>query len=435
MNRPKWGLSKTAAMAAAGLLVLAACSSGSDESTVAEATPSPDGTAEEVSAESSANELSGNLTVWHNYNESVPGLFNAMKTWISNFEAAHPGVTVTDEYSDYDGFAQKVIAASIAGEAPDVIVITAPDIPNLYEAGAIADLTPLWNSYPDKDQFPAAVEDVLVLDGKQAAVQGFGNITGIYSNMSLLNELGLDMPTDAASFEAALQAATAAGKNGFTGVAMAGGAGEFFGSGLFASQGWSFSDPTNPGLGLSLAQQEKWVQNGWRSPNDSTGFVATDNFLTGNFLFAQDGNWQLQNYKENATFDWTVGTIPGIYETAVMGGEVAAMGANSQNPDAAWAFIKESFLDASGLQVAAEAGSIPLRADMQDNPTIVNDPALAGFAQLASNAIAIPLGANSGQVSALIGDNYSEVVAGTKSAVAATEAITGQLPGLLASDS
>lgn len=418
MIRPLSQLRRVLLLLASLSLFAAACSS--DESS-----------SDEPSSESSG-ELSGTITVWHNYNEAVPGLFEAMNTWVSNFETAHPDVTVNAEYADFDTIGQKLIAANTAGETPDVMVIAPANLPDLQQAGVLADLTDLWAGYADRSQYSPELNAALQLDGKQVALQVYGNITGIYTNTSLLEELGLEPPTDVASFEAALEAAVAAGKEGFTGVAAAGGAGEFSGAGLFASQGWSYQDAGNAGLKSSLTQQVEWIENGWRSTNDSTGFVATDNFLTGDYLFAQDGNWQLANYADNATFEWTVGTVPGVYDTALLGGEAIAMGADSENPDAAWAFIEESFLSAEGQIIAAQAGSIPMRADVASTEVVTGDPALVGFSEIASNAIALPIGTNSGKVTTLIGDTYSAVIAGTETPEEAASKIAAELPDLLA---
>lgn len=376
----------------------------------------------------STSDFSGTLTVWHNYDEGVPGLNNAMNVWAGMFEEMYPEVSVQLELSDYDGFAQRLLAASVAGESFDVAIIAAFNLPELYQAGVVDAIDDLWAAYPDAGLFPADVIDVLVADdGAQFGTQAFGNIPGLYVNLDLLDELGLDIPTTEAEFEAALAAANDAGYVGVTGVGMAGGAGEFNMLPWAVSKGWSFTDPTNEAMRDMLQQQERWVAEGWRSANDSTGFVATDNFLAGDHLFAQDGNWQLSNYINNAPFEWTLITIPGLFDGGALGGEALAIGAEAQR-EMAWAFITEVLLSEAGQQVAAEALSVPLREGVDLSSA---DDSLVPFAELVSGAVAIPLSANSAAISTLLGDNYSEVIAGAKDADAAADAIFAELPGLL----
>jgi multiple sugar transport system substrate-binding protein len=421
-------------------LILAACGDGADDVDEPDTTEDePDEPAEEPEDDEepdpdaaddmdAGGEFSGTLTIWHNYDEGVPGLFNAMNTWAEMFEDMHPDVEVALEQADFDGIAQRLIAATVADEPVDVAILSGFNLPELYQAEAIQSITDLWESYEDRDLFPADVAATLVAsDGEQFGTQAFANVPGMYVNLDLLDELGLDMPTTRDEFEAAMAAADDAGFVPFTGVAADGGAGEFNAMPFFASQGWSFDDPTGEGLREALQIQETWVENGWRSANDSTGFVATDNFLAGDHLFAQDGNWQLSNYIDNAPFEWDVLTIPELFDGAALGGEALAIGSNAQ-VDMAWAFITDVMLSEEGQVVAAEALSVPLRQGVDTGDA---DPRLGSFAELVEGSILIPLGDNAGQVSTLIGAAYNEMVAGSITADEAADRIYAELPGLL----
>ncbi|MCC5950286.1 MAG: extracellular solute-binding protein [Nitriliruptoraceae bacterium] len=414
-------------------LILAACGDGGDDGDEPDVTEDDadepegddDGDGDEMGA---AGEFSGTLTVWHNYDEGVPGLFNAMNTWAEMFEEMHPDVTVQLEQADFDGIAQRLIAATVADEPVDVAILSAFNLPELYQADAVQSISDLWEGYEDRGLFPEDVANVLVAsDGEQFGTQAFANVPGMYVNLDLLDELGLDLPTTRDEFEAAMDAAADAGFVPFTGVAADGGAGEFNVMPFFASQGWSFADPTGDGLREALQIQQTWLDNGWRSANDSTGFVATDNFLAGDHLFAQDGNWQLSNYIDNAPFEWDVLTIPDLFDGAALGGEALAVGSNAQ-VDMAWAFITDVMLSEQGQIVAAEALSVPLREGVDTGDA---DPRLGSFADLVEGSILIPLGDNAGQVSTLIGDAYSEMVAGAITADEAADRIYEELPGLL----
>lgn len=404
-------------------LVLAGCGSAADD---AGGSPAATGTTGEV-------DYSGTLTLWYTYNEGTPGLLAAVGEWQKQFQSEHPDVEFDGQYVDYTQFTQKVIAANVAGKGPDIMFVAGPTIPDLAQAETILDLTSEWEAFSDASQFPTAIlEGGNSFDGKQYGVQAFGNIEGMYVNKTLLATLGLEVPTDKAEFEAALDAATKAGSVGFTGAAMGAEAGEFNVAPLAATLGWSYEDPTNAGMQDALVMQEQWVEKGWRQKNDSTGFVSTDNFLTGKYLFAQDGNWQLTNFTDNATFDWEVISVPGVQDRALIGGESFAIGSTTKNKGLAWAFISESLMSKTGGEIAAKAGSIPLRADVAEGDAVTSNPSLATFADIATRSISIPLNANSGKVSTLLGDTYNLVVAGQIKGEEGAKKIFAELPDLLA---
>lgn len=422
-------------------LALTACGSSSEGS--ASSSGEPAASSSEASAAASSApassaaavdpvDYSGTLSIWYPYNEGTPGLLAAITEWNDSFTALYPDVTIEGEFVDPAKFSQKLIAANATGQGPDVAFIAGPTIPDLAQAEVIADITAEWAGFADASQFPEAVlTGGNTYDGKQYAVQAFGNLEGLYVNTTMLTELGLEIPTDKASFEAALAAAKDAGKVGFTGTAMGGVAGEFFSVPFYATNGWTYQDPTNPGLQDALVTQATWVANGWRQANDASGWVGTENFLTGKYLFSQDGNWQLTNIGENAKFEWDVINVPGVQDRAVIGGESFAIGINSQNKPLAWAYISEALMSTSGGEIAAKAGSVPLRADVASSAIVTGDPHLATFAAGAAQSIAIPLTSNSAKVSALLGDTYNTVIAGQMTGEEGAQKIYDELPALL----
>lgn len=409
-------------LALALLVLAAACGGGAADSAQDAAS------GQEAASGQGGGEGSGELVVWHYYDEGAGGLAETIVEWEQAFEASHPDVDVRLEYQPYDQMTQKVITAAAAGRGPDVVLPTHPFLPEMVKAGALLPLGEYWDSYADTAQFPAEVEDALVIDGERYAVQGFANVVGLYYNQAILDEIGAEVPTDVASLEEAMAAAQEAGYTALTTSAPAGAGGEFWAVPWLVSAGWSYDQPDDPGAEEILTRLADWRQQGFISESDATGFNSGQNFSTGDYLFAQDGNWNLSTYAEEVDFDYGVLVIP-LAERAAIGGEVGAIGSGAEDPDLAWSFIEESLLSPEGVSAAAQTGSVPLRTDVVEDAA-ADDENLQAFSEIAAQSVGIPLDENTPQRSEAIGGAYNELIAGTIDGTEAAERIATELQAL-----
>lgn len=383
----------------------------------------------EATTAAAEEELSGTVTVWHYYDEGAGGLFPLIDTWKKNFEAAHPDVTVEFQYQPYDQMTSKVTAAAAAGKGPDIVMPAGPFLPEMVKAGAIEPIDSYWDAYADKGLFPAPTQDNNIIDGKRMATQFYTNVVGVYYNTKILTEIGAEPPTSVAEMEAAMEKAKAAGYTGFTTSAATGAGGEFFLVPWLLGTGWTYDNAAAPeALGI-LQTLEGWRDKGYLSKNDAAGFTATPNFATGKYLFAQEGNWNLSTV-DKAGVDYGIAVFPGV-DRAVIGGELVALGANSKNKDLAWAFVQETYLSKQGGLDAVTAGSIPLRSDLAEEPSVTENEKLADFTKIASGSVPTPLVKGAGKVSASIGDAFNQLVAGKFTAQQAAEQIAEQVPPLI----
>lgn len=402
---------------AAGLaLALAACGGDPAEST---------GTGKAASGE-----LAGSLSVLHYYDEGAGGLQPFIKTWEQRFEEAHPKVDVKFEYTPYDQMQQKVISAAAAGKGWDLIMPTGVWMPEMVKAGALREIDEYWENSPEKGQFPDNTQTGGVFQDKRYAVQAYTNVEGIFYNKTILDEIGVEVPTNLDELEAAMAKAKDAGYNAFTTAGPPGAGGEFSAVPWLASNGWSYEQPDAPGAREVLRRLQEWRDAKYFSPNDASGFVAEKNFSTGKYAFAQGGNWNLGSFAEDLDFEWGAAVIEGI-DRSLLGGEIIAMGSKAEDPDLAWAFVEETFLSRQGGLDAAEAGSIPLRSEVAEDPVVTEDPNLAAFATIAGASIANPMNANTGKISDAIGAAWNEFVAGKIDADEAAERIATEVPPLM----
>jgi ABC-type glycerol-3-phosphate transport system substrate-binding protein len=372
----------------------------------------------------------GVLTVLHYYDEGAGGLTDLLPVWEERYESANDGVDVQFEYVAYDQMQSKVISAAAAGEGWDVILPAGVWLPEMVKAGAVAPIDEQWSAFADAGQFPDNTQSAGLVGGKRYAVQPFTNVEGIFYNKTILDELGLAVPTTLDEMDAAMAAAKAAGYNAFSTAAPPGAGGEFNLVPWLVSNGWSYEEPDDPGALEILTRLQSWRDQGYFSANDASGNNAEKNFATGEYAFVQGGNWNLSTFATDLDFEWGAAVIDGI-DASLLGGEIMAVGALTDDPDAAFDFIAETFLSAEGGLEVAGAGSIPLRSDLADAPEVTSDPNLVAFATIASQSIGNPTTENTGKVSDVVGGAYNEFVSGTLDAQGVADALAKDVPPLL----
>jgi ABC-type glycerol-3-phosphate transport system substrate-binding protein len=382
------------------------------------------------STPTTGGEQTGQLTVWHYYDEGSGGLQPFVKTWEERFEKANPGVDVKFEYVPYDQMASKVISAAAAGQGGDVILTAAPWVPEMAKAGAVQDIGRYWDGFAGKSKFPEKVEEGGVLQGKRYGVQAFTNIEGVYYNKDILDKIGVQPPTTLDELEAAMGKAAAAGFTPFTTAAPTGAGGEFSAAPWMLSNGWTYQDAGAQAGRDALTRVQGWRDKKWLSPNDASGFNAGKNFTTGKYAFAQEGNWMLGAFKKDLKFSYGVLNLTG-HDKALIGGEMLTIGGKTKKPDLAWKFIEQTFLSEQGGIDAAEAGSVPLNKDVASKDVVTKDPNLAAYTKIAASSVSAPMVPNTGKISDAIGSAWNEFIAGKIDANAAADRIAKQVPPLL----
>jgi multiple sugar transport system substrate-binding protein len=436
------------ATALAGVLVLSACG-GTDSETEPETTDdvtdatdeatdaTTDETTEEATdADADAAALEGELTVWHYF--SADNQVQLMDDYAQRFEDAHEGVTVTNVFVPYDQLNSNVINAAGAGEGPDVVVFNGAEWSTLALAGALQPLDAYWDGYADADQFPDSV--LHGLDDELYAVQGYVNLLGLWYNADLLEEIGVEPPTTIDELEDAMQAAVDAGYRGITLSALPQSQGEWQAYPWLTSQGFDYADPNEDALAAGFAMVRNWVEQDYLSQEavnwDQT--VPFQQFTAGGVAFAANGNWQMGAAAADADFEYGVVSLPvGDQGKVYLGGEGQGIGVHSENPDLAWAYLQETYLDPEGQLLAVETvGSIPSRADASQEPAVTDNELLEPFANTLNTVGAnypdsVVPPENVADLQTTMGQAWSAVVGGqTAPDAAATQAVS-QLQGLL----
>lgn len=241
----------------------------------------------------------------------------------------------------------------------------------------------MWGTFADADQFPDSV--IHTVDGTMYAVQGYVNLLGLWYNQDILDEIGVQPPTTIDELESAMAAAVAAGHGGITLSGLPNSQGEWQGFPWLSAEGFTYENPSAQALEAGLTRVSNWVEQGWL-PQEAVNWDQTvpfQQFAAGGFAFAANGNWQQGTAEADADFTYGVVPLPlGDSGQVYLGGEGAGIGANSANPELAWAYLTSSYLSFEGNLAAADlVGSLPARADAGQHDSVTSNELLKPFAE------------------------------------------------------
>lgn len=223
--------------------------------------------------------------------------------------AAQAGATIKRSGFDTSDLTSKALLAGQQGNSPDILLIDNPVVSTLADAGI---LTTTDENGLDVSSFEKNIIDAGVSGGKTYGVPIGANTLALYYNPTVLQAAGVDISSvkDWASLNAALEKVVASGKKGitFSGIGTEEGSFQFLP--WFWGAGADLTELDSADGVDAVTLWADWVKNGY-APNSVIGNTQTtswEEFLTGDFGFAENGTWQKASAKE-AGFD--VIPIPG----------------------------------------------------------------------------------------------------------------------------
>jgi raffinose/stachyose/melibiose transport system substrate-binding protein len=355
------------------------------------------------------------LTIWDQESGQVGRIWDQLNT---EFEQKYPNVTVKRVNRDF-GELKTLLKLAISGpHPPDIVEANQgwPDMGQLVKAGLLLPLDNYAEAY-GWDQ--RVSENVLSAsrwtpDGTQfgtGSLFGYttmGEIVGVYYNKTILEELGLSLPTTFAEFEQALATAKQAGEipiefansDGFPGSHQFEAVQERFAPEtyltdfIFGLQGNQLSFDTPENIQAATILQD-WVTKGYFTPGfGGAGYDdAVNLFAKGEGLFMITGNWIVQNLGANST-DFGFFALPpveggGVAVSTGAAGFPLSIAAGSQHPDAAAAYIDWMTSD-HAAEMLVNTGQIPLATGVTTSipsGTVLSDVLDAAAQASADNAL------------------------------------------------
>lgn len=359
------------------------------------------------------------LTFWEYYS-------GTQLTWLQDqvkeFEKANPNVKVNLVQIVGSQYVQKSLASVATGTTPDLLLNNiVVDYPTLVAGGVLKDLTPYWDKYSDKDQFPSSA--VWKTNGKVYDLMTYTNLLGMYYNKDILKQYGITTPpTTLDELQADMAKVQAGGK--YKALAESG-APTVEGAWLFApqllGQGINYCNFNGQKVQDAFNRVQTWKQSGYTPLATATWDqnASWQQFMTGNYAFGLNGNWQLGNVKA-AKFAYGTTQFPAPTDgksQVYPGGEGFGIGAKSKHPDLAWKFLEQMVMSKQAEEsVFKLAGSIPMRADVANIPAIQNDEYVQPFVKAAQDTGKWPNNKNTAAMQTALGKAVSSVISGQQNA-------------------
>ncbi len=248
------------------------------------------------------------FSVWDPYPQ-----FTAESEWAKTIEkcGTEAGVKIQRQAYDTSDLTSKVLLAAQQGTAPHVLVLDNPVVSTLAEAGVLKTNSDVGL---DASQASPNLVSAGVLNGQTYGVPIGANTLALYYNKAVLTAAGVDPASikDWASLNAALAKVKTAGKKGITFSAIGTEEGTFQFLPWFWGAGAALTDLSTEPAAAAVGLWKSWLDNGY-APNsvvNNTQTTSWQEFATGEYAFAENGTWQLQNAKKTG-FEYGVIAIPG----------------------------------------------------------------------------------------------------------------------------
>ncbi|GMA33442.1 sugar ABC transporter substrate-binding protein [Litorihabitans aurantiacus] len=290
LNTHRHGRTAAAAVACAALVVVAACSGGGDD-----ADPTSGGGS------------SDSYTWWDPYPQHEAG-----SDWDQRVQACgtEAGVTINRTAYDTTALTNQALLSAQEGTSPDVILIDNPAVSTLAETGMLTTVDEFGLDTGDIDPNLLAAGE---LDGEAYGIPIGANTLALYYNADILSAAGVDPAsiTDWASLTSALEQVDAAGSRGITFAGIGTEEGSFQFLPWFWGAGADLKQLDSPEAVEALQLWVDWIDAGYapQSVINNSQNTVWEEFLTGEFAFAENGTWQVNSAAE-AGFETGVIALP-----------------------------------------------------------------------------------------------------------------------------
>lgn len=332
-----------------------------------------------------ASGLSGKITYMHfgdDYErEMYENLFKAYNEKV-------PDVEIEQQYVP-DDYYTKLQTLAASNTLPDIFWIAETRTKEFADAGLLTDVTDMLNDYPaiTSDMIENVI-DYGTVDGKVYAIPKDWTGYVMYLNTDLFDSAGVEVPTSdwtIDDYESLAQQLTTKTEDGSRvdtyGTAINNYRADWvnwmgnYGAEWF-KDGKSNLQDENAKKGLSVMYD--LVQNG-SAPSPGTVSATGDSedrlFITGKVAMYPSGRWVIPSFRQECTFNWNAIEMPqGTTRTCPFICGLIAIGATSENKDAAMNLISYQLSDEGLSYVMPSALSLPLYQHVLENPDMVTSP-------------------------------------------------------------
>ena len=313
----------------------------------------------------------------------------AWKVVVQGFEALNPDIKVTVEVADWDSYWEKLRVQMAGGTPPDVFAMDAPLYRDWQSRDVLLNLAPYLDADPAllDGVYPITMEAYKTADGIFGLPRDFQTIV-LYYNKDMFDAAGLAYPDDTWTY-ADLRANAAKltldkdgdGTSDQWGFWDGGYDLEPFWGSLVWAHGGEIVDLAAGKTLINSAEAlagfqvlaDMWLVDKSMPTEQQLAQYGWDGFLSGVSAMGVSGHWSVPEYSA-VTFKWDIAPMPigpaGRATGVNSAGFVIAK--DSQNPDAAWEFVKYAFSDAGQTELAKIGLAIPVRQSVAESPAYLD---------------------------------------------------------------
>lgn len=404
------------AVAAAGALVLAGCSS------------------------SAPADESGPVTITYSNFISNGGNEENLQKIVDAFEKKNPDITVDVQTAAYADYFTKLQTDLAAGTEADVFDVDAGSFANIQANGVLAEMTDV-----DASKYRTSVLDTYKVDGVQYGLPtSFSNVVLFY-NKELFDAAGVDYPTADwtwADEKAAAEKLTDAGA-GVWGDYQPVSYYEYYKAVQQAGGTFLNEDGTASAFDSDAGQKAAdWIagKSGTVMPSAADGAGTpdfdTNLFKDGKLAMWHTGIWMI-SLVGDLPFEWDIAVEPGDEQKAsATFSNAVVISKNSEHQAAAqkWADYLTSSQEMVDTRLSAGWELPPVSDDALLAPYLEKTPPAnrqAVFDALEDIAVAPQLGTNATQIQDDVTNALGEIAAGRATTADAIPALAAQVDGLL----
>ena len=385
---------------------------------------------------------SGKVTITEfDYYTGPTGADAAMNWYNSQFEKAHPNVTIKRTSVPYANLITKILQDATAGDMPNILIIDNPNVPEVAATGQLVAL----NGLPGftTSGYTAGAIGECTYQGKQYCYPIGTNTIGLFYNKAMLAAAHLSPPTTWAQLEADAKTLTTSAHYGMAFDATNDEQSTWQLEPFFWSNGASLTKVDSPQFQQALQLWVNMVKDG--SASKSVLTWGQDPDLTQQFLHSKaamiiDGPWifpelNAAGWKYNDQY----GIVPiplnaaGDKLTTPLGGETLDIGAggSSAQQQAAWEWVQGMQDPTAMAYMASHMYYLPSKTAVIQQ-YLQSGPQYTVFAQETESARArtIEYGANYPKVSQAIWTAIQSAITGTASVSSALQTAQGTVSGV-----
>ncbi|MYU00736.1 MULTISPECIES: extracellular solute-binding protein [Streptomyces] len=389
---------------------------------------------------SSSGELSGTVTWWDT--SSVGSEDKVFKKLAEGFEKKHPKVDVKYVSVPFGDAQNNFKNAAQSGKAaPDVIRSEVAWTPDFASLGYLAPLdgTPALKN--QDDFLPQAVASTKYEDKTYAVPQVIDSM-GIFYNKKLLQEAGVEPPTNLDELKSSAKAIK--DKTGKTGLYLRGDDPYFFLSFLYG-EGGDLVDAKTKTVTVDKPEGVKafkavktLVDDGTAKTDASDGWEnMMQAFKNGDVAMMINGPWAVADTLTGKEFtdkgNLGIATVPAgsAAHGAPQGGHNLAVYAGSKNLAASYAFVEYMTSVEAQATAAGELGLLPTRTSAYAKKEAVNSEIVGFFKPVVETAVERPWIPEGGSLFAPLGVEYTKVLTDQTTPEKAAKAVGDEYRKLL----